>query len=240
MKAMLLAAGYGSRLGHITSKKPKCLVEVGGEPMLGHWLKKLYLLGVTQFFINAHYMSEQVDEFVSQHPLREKIKILHEDKLLGTAGSLAKYRNLFDETTFIVHVDNYCHDNLEGLVNAFYKRPAEALLSLLVFKSSSPSTCGVVTINNHGMMSGFYEKQKNPPSDIASGAVFLCSNEFFNFYDEIFDRQTDFSAEIMPMMRNKANCYHTEAFFLDIGTPKNLLLAQQFIAFQREQVLQWN
>ena len=83
-------------------------------------------------------------------------------------------------------------------------------------------------------MSGFYEKQKKPPSNIASGAVFLCSREFFNFFDAIFDSQTDFSAEIMPLMKKKANCYKTNSFFIDIGTPENLQLAEQFTAFQKE------
>ena len=203
MKAMLLAAGYGSRLGEITDKKPKCLVTVGGQPILGHWLKKLDQLGVNKFYINTHYLSEQVEEYVNQHPLREKIEILYEDQLLGTAGALNRYRHLFDEATFVVHVDNYCHDKLDGLVDTFQNRPAKALMSFLVFKSSSPSTCGVVTTDKNGLMSGFYEKQKNPPSDIASGAVFLCSDQFFNFFSEIFVSQTDFSAEIMPLMKKR-------------------------------------
>ena len=75
MKAMLLAAGYGSRLGEITNKKPKCLVAVGGQPILGHWLKKLDQLGVNKFYINTHYLPEQVEEYVNQHPLREKIAV---------------------------------------------------------------------------------------------------------------------------------------------------------------------
>ena len=234
MKAMLLAAGYGSRLGEITAKKPKCMVNVGGQPILGHWLNKLDQLGVNKFYINTHYLSEQVEEYVCRHPLRGKIETLHEDRLLGTAGSLNRHRHLFDEVTFVVHVDNYCHDNLNGLVDTFHSRPAEALMSFLVFKSSSPSTCGVVTTYKNGLMSGFYEKQKKPPSNIASGAVFLCSKQFFNFFDAIFESQTDFSAEIMPLMKKKANCYKTNSFFIDIGTPKNLQLAEQFSAFQNE------
>ena len=237
MKAMLLSAGYGSRLGKITAKKPKCMLTVGGEPMLEHWLKKFYRLGVKKFFVNTHYLPEQVNEFVNQHPLRNNIEVLHEDQLLGTAGSLYRYRHFFDETTFIAHVDNYCLDNLDGLVDAFYNRPSEALLSLLVFNSLSPSNCGVVTTDNDGLISGFFEKQKDPPSNIASGAVFLCSRKFFDFFDEVFDQQTDFSAEIMPLMKKKANCYKTDSFFLDIGTPKNLLLAEQFIACHEKSVL---
>ncbi len=238
MKAMLLAAGYGSRLGKITAKKPKCMVTVGGEPMLGHWLNKLDQLGVNKFYINTHYLSEQVEEYVRHHPLRKKIETLYEDRLLGTAGALNRHRHLFNETTFVVHVDNYCHDNLKGLVDTFQNRPIEALMSFLVFKSSTPSTCGVVTIDNNGLMSGFYEKQKTPPSNVASGAIFLCSGQFFNFFGEIFDSQTNFSAEIMPLMKKKANCYKTELFFKDIGTPGNLQLAEQFAAFQNESVVQ--
>lgn len=238
MKAMLLAAGYGSRLGEITAKKPKCMVTVGGEPMLGHWLNKLDRLGVNKFYINTHYLSEQVEEYLCHHPLRKKIETLYENRLLGTAGTLNRHRHLFDETTFIVHVDNYCHDNLRGLVNTFQQRPADALMSLLVFKSSTPSTCGVVTIDKNGLMSGFYEKQKKPPNNVASGAVFLCSRQFFNFFGEIFDSQTDFSAEVMPLMKKKANCYKTNQFFIDIGILKNLRLANKFAAYQNESVLQ--
>ena len=237
MKAMLLAAGYGSRLGKITAKKPKCMVTVGGEPILGHWLNKLDRLGVNKFYVNTHYLSEQVEEYLGHHPLRKKIETLHEDRLLGTAGALNKNRHLFDETTFVVHVDNYCHDNLHGLVETFHKRPAEALISFLVFTSASPSTCGVVTIDKDGLMSGFYEKQEKPPSNVASGAVFLCSAQFFNFFGEIFNSQTDFSAEIMPLMKKKANCYKTDQFFIDIGTLGNLQLANQFTVFQNEGVV---
>ena len=87
-------------------------------------------------------------------------------------------------------------------------------------------------------MSGFYEKQKKPPSNIASGAVFLCSSQFFNFFAKIFDSQTDFSAEIMPLMKKKANCYKTDLFFIDIGTLGNLQLANQFATFQNESIVQ--
>ena len=83
-----------------------------------------------------------------------------------------------------------------------------------------------------------HRKQKKPPNNIASGAVFLCSRQFFNFFGEIFDSQTDFSAEIMPLMKKKANCYKTDLFFIDIGTLGNLQLADQFAAFQNESVLQ--
>ena len=53
-------------------------------------------------------------------------------------------------------------------------------------------------------MSGFYEKQEKPPSNVASGAVFLCSSQFFNFLMKFLTSQTDFSAEIMPFDEKKS------------------------------------
>ena len=89
MKALLLAAGFGTRLGEITKKTPKCLVRVGQGTMLDHWLYKLVTLGVNEFFVNTHYLSNQVEEFIANHPLKKKVTILHEPKLLGTGGTIA-------------------------------------------------------------------------------------------------------------------------------------------------------
>ena len=68
MKALLLAAGFGSRLGGVTKNMPKCLVKVGQETMLDHWLYKLDRLGISEFVINSHYLAEQVDTFISHTP----------------------------------------------------------------------------------------------------------------------------------------------------------------------------
>ena len=62
LRALLLAAGLGTRLP-ITETTPKCLVEVGGEPLLGRWLKQLEDVGCEAVLINTHYLAEQVEEF---------------------------------------------------------------------------------------------------------------------------------------------------------------------------------
>ena len=73
MKALLLAAGLGTRLGNLTKKQPKCLIKVGNETMLDHWLFKLEALGVSEFIINTHYLADQVDKHILSHPLKDKI-----------------------------------------------------------------------------------------------------------------------------------------------------------------------
>jgi mannose-1-phosphate guanylyltransferase len=61
MKAILLSAGLGKRLQPVTLTTPKCLVRINDKPMLQHWIEKLVPLGVTEFLINTHYMSDEVE-----------------------------------------------------------------------------------------------------------------------------------------------------------------------------------
>ena len=116
MRALLLAAGFGSRLNELTKSTPKCLMEVGGQTMLDHWLGKLDKLGVTDFVINTHYLADQVDAFISTHPLCDRINVSFEPTLLGTGMSLSNHLEwLKTDDCFVVHVDNYCEDSLEGM-----------------------------------------------------------------------------------------------------------------------------
>ena len=61
IKALLLAAGLGTRLRPLTLKTPKCLVEIDGTPLLGIWLKKLNRLGCDEVLINTHYLNKEVE-----------------------------------------------------------------------------------------------------------------------------------------------------------------------------------
>ena len=85
LKALLLAAGLGTRLRPLTLTTPKCLIEINGEPLLINWLNKLEKIGCDEVLINTHYLPLQVENAIKkwgQHNL--KITITFEEKLLGT------------------------------------------------------------------------------------------------------------------------------------------------------------
>ena len=88
MKAILLAAGLGTRLRPITDTTPKCLVPIGSKPLLQIWLERLSEAGIGPFLINTHYLADQVKTFVEESAFRKKITLVHENHLLGTAGTL--------------------------------------------------------------------------------------------------------------------------------------------------------
>ena len=88
MRALLLAAGLGTRLRPITDTIPKCLVPINGAPLLQIWLERLTEAGIGPFLINTHYLEEQVKTFLEESAFLERAKLIHENYLLGTAGTL--------------------------------------------------------------------------------------------------------------------------------------------------------
>ena len=90
MNVLLLAAGKGTRLMPITKETPKCLVKINGKPLIEYWLDKFIpLKSIKKVYINTHYLSNKVSEYLSYYGDKKKIEILFEKKLLGTAGTLS-------------------------------------------------------------------------------------------------------------------------------------------------------
>ena len=90
-KAILLAAGLGTRLRPITENTPKCLVEIAEKPLLRYWIDYLDSINCESVLINTHYLSDQVEKYVNQiSNIKMEIKLVYEKELLGTAGTLIK------------------------------------------------------------------------------------------------------------------------------------------------------
>ena len=88
MKAILLSAGYGTRLMPYTKNTPKCLMKINDKPLLEFWIEKLLKIGFTSILINLHYKKEKVIRFISKSKYKKFLKTSVEDKLLGTAQTL--------------------------------------------------------------------------------------------------------------------------------------------------------
>ena len=228
LKAILLAAGFGKRLRPLTLNKPKCLMEINNIPLLKIWIEKLESLGCKQILINTHYLADQVHEFLKSYNSRNvKILISHEDNLLGTAGTLLKNLDFISGTTIFMHSDNYNTCDLKGLLAAHRNRSNRALLTMLTFKTSNPYSCGIVETDQKGLVSGFYEKSSKPPGNTANAAIYVFDYNFVQWLKNQKEQFIDFSTEILPRLINRVQTFHTEEFFVDIGTPDTLLLAQE-------------
>jgi len=131
MKAMIFAAGLGTRLKPITDTLPKALVPVGGEPLLSHVIRKLVSAGYDHLVVNVHHFPDQIIGYLQQHDFGVPIDISDErDGLLETGGGVAHARPFLEGEPFLVH--NV--DILSNLDLAWFRtqhRP-DALATLLV------------------------------------------------------------------------------------------------------------
>ncbi len=109
MKAMILAAGLGTRLRPLTNDRPKALVEVGGRTMLEITLSRLRAFGIRDVIINVHYFAELIIDYLKKNDnFGMRIEVSREDVLLDTGGGLKKAADFFlkdrdFETPFILH-----------------------------------------------------------------------------------------------------------------------------------------
>jgi mannose-1-phosphate guanylyltransferase len=219
MRAILLAAGYGTRLRPLTNSMPKCLVPIHGKPLLGIWLERLSDAGMGPFLVNTHYLAEQVQEFVRASPYSDMVTLVHEPTLLGTAGTLMANLDFFKgEDGLLIHADNYCLADFREFVNTHRQRPPECLMTVMAFRTPTPSTCGILELDDRGVVVGFHEKVANPPGDLASGAIYLLSSEFLAMARHEFTMVNDFSTGVIPTLMGKSFGYETKSVFIDIGT----------------------
>ncbi len=131
MKAMIFAAGLGTRLLEETSDKPKALVEIGGKTLLQHAIEKLKNEGVSEIVVNVHHFAELVIQFIAENDFRIPVYVSDEsNKLLDTGGGLKKAARFFDDNSpvLIYNVDVLSSLNLESLKAKHLKSGALATL----------------------------------------------------------------------------------------------------------------
>lgn len=131
MKAMVFAAGLGTRLENETRYKPKALVEIAGKPLLQLVVEKLSSEGINEVVVNVHHFSEQVVDFVKRHDFGIPVKISDEsEKLLDTGGGLKKASRFFSgqESVLIYNVDVISNLNLRLLMEEHFRTGAMATL----------------------------------------------------------------------------------------------------------------
>jgi NDP-sugar pyrophosphorylase family protein len=139
MKAMVLAAGVGSRLRPLTAETPKALVEVGGAPMIERVIRRLQAAGVTEVVVNLFHLGDRIVEFLAaRRNLGLRIEFTREAELLDTGGGLKNAAGFFDDGRpfFLHNVDVLSDIDLAELLR--FHRTVGALATLAVQSRPSP------------------------------------------------------------------------------------------------------
>lgn len=224
-RGLLLAGGYGSRLRPLTNRVPKCLVPIGGHPLLYYWLKALLdhssPFCLDRVVVNTHYLPKQVEAFVKSSPWADRVDLAHEPTLLGTAGTLRRHRDYFGEAPFLLaHADNLTLFSLPEFQNAFLTRPEGCFGTMMTFQTDQPRECGIVELDSRNVVVGYHEKVQNPPGDLANAAVFIFDS---HIHDMLFRHQDDLDlcGQTVPRLTGRLNTYRNSKYHRDIGTPQS-------------------
>lgn len=157
MKAVLLCAGFGTRLGDLTRETPKPLLPVGGIPMLVHTIRHIRQFGFDDIAINLHYFPEKITEVIGDgRHFGVSVRYSHEETPLGTAGALIPLKDwLENEEAFLVYYgDILTNQDISALVEKQVKTESYATL-LLHYREKSNS---VVLRNEEGRITLFLER----------------------------------------------------------------------------------
>jgi mannose-1-phosphate guanylyltransferase len=216
VKAFLLAAGVGSRLRPITDTAPKCMLAIGGRPLLDIWLDELCRAGADEVLVNLHHLPDVVSRHVAARSAPPAVRTFFEPELLGSAGTLAANREWVDGEDFFLacYADNLTDFDMRSLADAH--RQGGAVATLTAFHSPNPSAGGVLEVDAGGWVTGFTEKPSTPDSDLTNAGMYAFHPSVLSEIDGTPPR--DIGYDLLPRLVGRARAVLVEGYFRDIGT----------------------
>lgn len=222
-KAMIMAAGVGSRLDPLTKDVPKPLVPIANRPVMDILLERLLEISIKNVVANTHYLSEKITSRYKNNKMGINFDYVYEETLSGTAGGVKKCQYFFDEG------EDFLIMSADGLSNADLK---EAILShktsgtiaSIGIKKIAPEEIpnfGVVVTDEQGFISEFQEKPsiQEAKSDYINTGIYIFNYKIFDYIPE--STFYDFAKNVFPSLLSsgiKINTFPVKAYWSDIGT----------------------
>ncbi len=233
-KAMIFAAGLGTRLRPLTNDRPKAMVEVNGKTLLEINIRKLVDFGCTDIVVNVHHFADLVIDFLKENDFGANIVISDErDELLETGGGLKKAAPFLQGEPFLVHnVDILSDVNLKALWEHHKKNKA---LVTLVTRKRNTSRYLLFDENNilHGwtnVKEGIVRQKRPTEKDLfyrAFSGIQIIDPKIFS----LFRREGKFSIidTYLDVAKNHLiqGLDHSDGVWLDVGKPESLKEAEK-------------
>lgn len=235
MKAMILAAGKGTRVRPLTYDLPKPMIPILGKPVMAYLVEHLAKYGVTEIMVNVSYLHEKIEEYFGEgHQFGVQIGYSFEGytndegevvpQPIGSAGGLKKIQDFggfFDETTVVL-----CGDALIDLdlKSALFEHRRKGALASVITKEvpwDKVSSYGVVVTDADGRITEFQEKpsQEQAKSNFISTGIYIFEPEVIDLIPT--DRPFDIGSELFPLLAEKGLPFFAQARsfnWIDIGT----------------------
>jgi len=230
MKAMIMAAGYGSRLGDETKSRPKILIDIGGITPLEWILRKLKSSGVSDAIINVHWYPDQVEAMGRKLAAKIGMGLSFSDErkeLLDTAGGLHHAREFFDKEPFILYNGDIISD--VDLIRLYSVNTGSGSVATLAVRNRPGDR--VFLFDKEGFLGGWRNRATgeeiitgHPVADLtemAFSAIAVLKPEIFTYLQEGVYSLRPVYLELSE--KRLVNSYsHDNGFWIDIGRPEGL------------------
>lgn len=242
MKALILAAGEGTRLKQLTHHRPKPMLPLRNIPLLQYTIEWLREHGIYEIAINLHHYPEVItDYFGDGGNFGVSIIYSYEETLRGTAGAAKQLEYFLDETFVTVYGDVYTNLDLgriclahewHNLATANADSSIACMLTMALYNVTNPEECGLVMTNEYGRVTRFVEKP--PPHEVftnrAFSGVMVCEPEILEYIPA--ESTYDFGKDLVPKLLWSGQPIYGEPlveneFVIDIGTLSGYLRALQ-------------
>jgi len=216
MKAVILAGGAGTRLRPLTYVVPKCLLPVGGMPLLEWTIKHLNSHGITEFVVCVAYLKRQIISTIGDGSrLGVSIEYAEADSPMGTAGQLKTAEPFVDDTFLAMNGDIVTSLNVRNMIQAHKERGGTATIALKKFDVKVPY--GHITTGEDSTIRKFEEKPTL--SLTANAGIYVLEKSVFGLIPA--GRTFSLETEVFPTLIERGerlNSYFEEAYWNDVGT----------------------
>ncbi len=229
MKAVLLAAGRGTRLAPLTDSIPKVLAPLGDRPLLARQLEYLARNGVTEAAINVSHHADQVIEFLDSWDGDLVTRVFVEEELLGTAGALVPMRGFLTEPVILLYGDVVTTMELRGLMERH--RHARGIATLAYYEANDVAAKGVLSLRSDGRVQSFVEKPaRQRGTALVNGGVHALEPAILDF---VGPPPSDFGYDVWPAViaaDRPVYAHRVDGYLRDVGSPEALAAAERDLA----------
>lgn len=200
MKAVVMAGGEGTRLRPMTSSMPKPLLPVANRPIMEHVLRLLKRHGLSETVVTVQFLASLVKNYFGDgEELGMELTYAHEEKPLGTAGSVKNAEEALKDDAFVVISGDALTDfDLTDLIR-FHKEKG-ALVTVCLTRVPNPLEFGITIVDEQGKVERFLEKPTwgQVFSDTVNTGIYVMEPEVFDYVDP--DVSVDWSGDVFPQL----------------------------------------
>ena len=233
VKAMIMAAGVGSRLDPLTQSTPKPLIPVANQPIMDLLMQRLESYGIKSVIANTHFLAEQIQEkYVNSNPTGVDFSYIYEKELSGTAGGMKKCEFFFEkaEAFLVMSADGLTNVDLEKLIRSHKASGAIATMGLKEVPKEEVCHFGVVVADENSKVIEFQEKPsiEKAKSNLVNTGIYVFETKIFDYIPA--NTFFDFAKNIFPKMLAHNDAINTcviKEYWSDIGTLNQYRLSSQ-------------